>query len=231
MRIAMISGATRGIGLGIAQELVRRGHAVSLGVRRPGSVPAELQAATGGCLVHRYDATDRSSHTAWLAATLERFGRVDTLVNNAGIAPNITFDNGTDAALDDIFEVNVKAPFRLIQAALPQLKASGQGRVINIASLSGKRVYGPNVGYQMSKHALVAMTHAVRRAGFDDGVRASAICPGFVATDMTSGVVDFPREQMSNPKDIAMLVATLIDLPNTTSIAELLVNCRYETTV
>ena len=231
MRVAMISGATRGIGLAVAGELVRRGHAVSLGVRRPQSVPANVQAAAGGCLVHPYDATDRSSHTAWLAATIERFGRVDTLVNNAGIAPQITFDNGTDAALDEIFEVNVKAPFRLIQAALPQLKASGQGRVINIASLSGKRVYGLNVGYQLSKHALVAMTHAVRRAGYDDGVRASAICPGFVATDMTSGVVEFPREQMSNPNDIAVLVATLIDLPNTTSIAELLVNCRYENMV
>ncbi len=231
MRVAMISGATRGIGLAVAQELARRGHAVSLGVRRPQSVPVNMQAAAGGCLVHSYDATDRSSHSAWLAATIERFGRVDTLVNNAGIAPQITFENGTDAALDEIFEVNVKAPFRLIQAALPQLKASGQGRVINIASLSGKRVYGLNVGYQMSKHALVAMTHAVRRAGFDDGVRASAICPGFVATDMTSGVVEFPREQMSNPNDIAVLVATLIDLPNTTSVAELLVNCRYETMV
>lgn len=230
MRVAMISGASRGIGLAIAGELARRGHAISLGVRRPSSVPDELRNAPAGCLVHAYDAADRNGHRSWIDATVARFGALDTLVNNAGIAPNITLDNGTDAALDEIFEINVKAPFRLIQAALPHLKASGHGRVINVASLSGKRVYGLNAGYQMSKHALVALTHAVRRAGFDHGVRASALCPGFVATDLTSGVVDVPRAGMIDPKDLAILAATLIELPNTASIAELLVNCRYEHT-
>ena len=231
MRVAMISGASRGIGLAIAREMARRGHALSLGVRRPSAVPEELHAAAGGCLVHAYDASDRTSHKAWLAATLEKFGRLDTLVNNAGVALHITFDDATDATLDDVFEINVKAPFRLTQAALPHLKASGHGRVINIASLSGKRVMGLSVGYQMAKHAVVAMTHAVRRAGFERGVRASAICPGFVATDMTVGVTDFPRSEMTDPNNIAVLVATLIELPNTASVAELLINCRYETTL
>ncbi len=228
-RVVMISGANRGIGLAVARELGRRGHSLSVGVRRVDTMTNELSAMPGGCLVHTYDALDRSGHAAWLAATLERFGRLDTLVNNAGIAPQITFENGTDDALDRIFEINVKAPFRLLQVALPHLKISGHGRVINIASLSGKRVMGLNVGYQMTKHALVAMTHAVRRAGFDAGVRATAICPGFVATDMTSGVVDVPRAEMTDPKDLALLVATMIELPNSASIAELLINCRYET--
>ncbi len=231
MRVAMISGASRGIGLAIARELVRRGHAISLGVRRPSTVPEDLDPASPICLIHQYDAADRTAHRSWLDATLERYGRIDTLVNNAGIAPKITIDDGTDEALDEIFEVNVKAPFRLIQAAMPHLKKSGHGRVINVASLSGKRVYGLNVGYQMSKHALVALTHAVRRAGFEHGVRATALCPGFVATDLAKGVFDVPRAQMIDPKDLAILAATLIELPNTASIAELLVNCRYETTV
>jgi NAD(P)-dependent dehydrogenase (short-subunit alcohol dehydrogenase family) len=231
MRVAMISGASRGIGLAIARELCQRGQRVSLGVRRPESVPDDLKSQSELCFTHAYDATERGAHVPWVNATIKQFGYVDTLVNNAGIATNVTLDLGTDEALDKMFEVNVKAPFRLIQALLPQLRASGHGRVINIASLSGKRVFGLNAGYQMSKHALMALTHAVRRAGFKDGVRASAICPGFVATDMTSGVVDVPRNEMTDPKDIAILAATLIDLPNTASVAELLVNCRYEHTV
>lgn len=231
MRVAMISGASRGIGLAIAQELARRGHTLSLGVRRLNAAPADLVAAPGGCLVVPYDATDRLSHAAWVDATMARFGRIDTLVNNAGIAPKVTLEDGTDQALDEMFEVNVKAPFRLIQAALPHLKAAGQGRVINVASLSGKRVYGLNAGYQMSKHALVALTHAVRRAGFEHGIRASALCPGFVATDLTAGAVEMPRAEMIDPKDLAVLAATLIELPNTASVAELLVNCRYEHTL
>ncbi len=164
-------------------------------------------------------------------STMETFGRIDSLVNNAGIAPKITLEEGTDDDLDEIFEINVKAPFRLIQAALPHLKASGRGRVINVASLSGKRVYGLNAGYQMTKHALVALTHAVRRAGFEHGIRATALCPGFVATDLTAGAIEMPRDEMIDPKDLAILAATVIELPNTASIAELLVNCRYEHTV
>ena len=230
VRVIMISGASRGIGLEIAREMTRRGHAVSVGVRRPSSVPDEL-AKLPHVLVHAYDAADRQSHVAWIAATLARFDRIDALVNNAGTAPFISLEAGTDEALDEVFEINVKAPFRLIQAALPYLKQSGSGRVINVASLSGKRVYGLNAGYQMSKHALVALTHAVRRVGFEHGIRASAICPGFVATDMTAGVVDVPRTEMTDPKDIALLAATLLELPNSASIAELLINCRYEHTL
>ena len=231
MRIVMISGASRGIGLAIARELAKRGHALSLGVRKPAAVPQDVREAVGGCLVETYDAADRSAHKRWIKSTLDRYGRIDTLVNNAGIAPKITLEEGTDEALDEIFEINVKGPFRLIQAALPHLKAAGQGRVVNVASLSGKRVSNLNVGYQMSKHALVALTHAVRRVGFEHGIRATALCPGFVATDLTADVVDMPRAQMIDAADLAVLAATLIELPNNASVAELLVSCRYEHTM
>ena len=122
----------------------------------------------------------------------------------------------------------MKAPFRVIQAALPHLKASGRGRVVNVASLSGKRVMGLNAGYQMSKHAVVALTHAVRRLGWEHGIRATALCPGFVDTDLTSQVTDVEHEHMTSVDDLAELVATIVHLPNTAAIAELLVNCRYE---
>ena len=223
----MISGASRGIGLAIARELKQSGLALSLGIRRPGNFSDPL-ADDGDALLHPYDAHDRAAAASWVDATVARFGRIDVLVNNAGISRLVGLEEGSEDDLDELLAVNVKAPFRVIRAALPHLKASGSGRVINVASLSGKRVMGLNVGYQMSKHAVVALTHAVRRIGWEHGIRATALCPGFVNTELVAHVTDVPHDQMTDPADLARLVATVIALPNTAAVAELLVNCRYE---
>ena len=227
-RVAMISGATRGIGAEIAHALRAAGYTLSLGVRRPEAAHEVFGDDGDDLLVAPYEASDAAAATAWVEATLARFGRIDVLVNNAGIASFVGLEDGDPAELDRLYAVDVKAPFLLIRAALPALKASGSGRVVNVASLSGKRVMGLNAGYQMMKHAMVALTHAVRRLGWEHGIRATALCPGFVATDLTADVVDPPPEAMTDPKDLARLVATVVDLPNTASVAELLVNCRYE---
>ncbi len=226
-RTMLVSGASRGIGAAIARALNRDGYRLSLGARQPLTMSPEL-AQGRDVLVHPYEARDREAARPWVDATVARFGRIDVLVNNAGIAPFVGLEDGTDAALDDLFEVNVKAPFRLIQAALPHLRRSGSGRVVNVASLSGKRVKGLNVGYQMSKHAVVALTHAVRRLGWEHGIRATALCPGFVDTDLTAEVTEIGRDAMTSPEDLARLVSTVVGLPNTAVVAELLVNCRYE---
>jgi len=198
-------------------------------LRHPENVPPDLVGPN--TLAHTYDATDRGAERRWVDATIARFGRIDVLVNNAGISTFVGLEDGADDDLDRMFEVNVKAPFRLIRAALPHLKVSGEGRVVNLASLSGKRVMGLNAGYQMSKHAVVALTHAVRRIGWDHGIRATAVCPGFVNTDMTAHVGELAPEQMTQPEDLARLIGSAITLPNNAAIAELLVNCRYEHTL
>lgn len=233
MRVAMVSGANRGIGLAIARELARRGCRLSLGVRRPGALPAGLAAdlaALGEARVfaHRYEAREPGAGDDWVAATMARFGRIDVLVNNAGIAPQVTLEDGRDEDLDALLDINVKAPFRLLRAAFPHLKASGRGRVINVASLSGKRVLGLNAGYQMAKHAVIALNHAVRRAGWDHGIRSTALCPGFVNTDLVSGTAGIDARMITQPEDLAVLAGTVVDLPNTAAVAELLVNWRHE---
>ena len=178
-------------------------------------------------LAHRFEAEADGSAVAWTAATVARFGRIDAVVNAAGINPMARMLDSDETAHDAMWRVNVKGPMRVIRAAWPQLVASGQGRVVNIASLSGKRVANENTGYAMSKFALVALTQEVRRQGWDHGIRATALCPGFVATDMTAGAA-WPREQMTRPEDIAVLVETVLRLPNTATIGELRVNCRFE---
>jgi NAD(P)-dependent dehydrogenase (short-subunit alcohol dehydrogenase family) len=227
-RVVMISGSGRGIGSAIARRLDAAGFLLSLGVRDTAKTPAGHLAHS---LVTHYDARERDAAKAWVAATVERYGRIDALINNAGISPMVRIEDEDENALDDLWLVNVKAPLRLVRSALPHLKASGAGRVINVASLSGKRVPNANNGYAMTKFALVALTHSVRRLGWEHGIRATALCPGFVATDMTAGVTKVDRADMIRPDDLAELVACLLALPNNASIAELLVNMRYEDTL
>ncbi|MGL4242767.1 MAG: SDR family NAD(P)-dependent oxidoreductase [Beijerinckiaceae bacterium] len=227
--MALISGANRGIGLAIARELHRQGWRLSLGVRDPDAMSAAA-ADWGGEPPHaaRYIAAQWPTHATWVESALARFGRIDALVNNAGISSAMTIRNADEASLDAIWAVNCKAPLNMIRCALPALEASGAGRILNVASMSGKRVRNDNVAYNMSKFAVVALTHAARRIAWDKGVRATAICPSFVRTDMTAGTTKITRGEMIDPGDFAVLAATVLALPNTASVAELLVNCRLE---
>ena len=144
-------------------------------------------------LVQGYDARDRDSQKAWVAATVERFGRIDAVVANAGILIPKSVIEAEDHEIDDLYEVNVKAPMRLVRAAWPWLTATGRGRVIVMVSLSGKRVASARSGlYATSKFAALGLTHAIRQAGWEQGVRATAICPGFVATDMAAAAPGRP---------------------------------------
>jgi NAD(P)-dependent dehydrogenase (short-subunit alcohol dehydrogenase family) len=228
-RVIMISGANRGIGRAIAQTLYDTGYSVSLGARNP----AALAEVTNGWAPERvlcghYDAEDHESHRQWVAATVERFGRLDGLVNNAGIMEDISVEDEKDEMLDRMWAVNVKAPLSMTRKALPHLRRCGAGRIINVASLAGKAVFDAGIGYSMTKFAAVALSHATRHAGWADGVRCTALCPGYVATDMTAAIESVAFEEMIAPGDLAELVATLLALSNTASIAELVINCRSD---
>jgi NAD(P)-dependent dehydrogenase (short-subunit alcohol dehydrogenase family) len=223
-RVVMVSGAARGIGRAVVERLLADGFRVSAGVRSSTLQPSER------LMVHRYDAESFEGAQAWRDATLARFGSVHGLVNAAGVSlPNATLADVDEGPLDAMWLVNVKAPLRLIRLLMPALKQGGDGRVVNVSSLSGKRVANANIGYAMSKFALVALTHAVRRDGWEQGVRATAMCPGFVATDMTVNATAVPRASMSNPADVAALIAMALLLPGTANVAEMLINCRLET--
>lgn len=221
-RVVMVSGAGRGIGRAVVDRLLASGFRVSAGVR-----DARGLRESPSLQVQRYDAESLESAEAWVAACVERFGAVHGLVNAAGINPHFTVTDADETALDQLWAVNVKGPLRLCRLALPHLRACGTGRIVNVASLSGKRVANTSAGYAMSKFAVVALTQSVRREGWEDGVRATALCPGFVETDMTAAA-NFPREQMSKPADLAVMTEMLLLLPNTAVVAELLVNCRLE---
>ncbi len=231
-RVIMVSGANRGIGRAIAEALYGAGYSLSLGARRPESLAAMTDDwAPQRVLTARYDAEDKATHEQWVEDTAARFGRIDGLINNAGIAIRVTVEEDRDEALDLMWAVNVKAPLSMIRNALPHLRRSGQGRIVNVSSIAGKAVYNNNAGYAMTKFASLALSHATRRSGWEDGVRCTALCPGFVATDMTADVESFPHDKMMEPGDIAQVVLTLLALSNNASVAELVINCRDDVTM
>ncbi len=226
-RLAMVSGASRGIGRAVAEALARGGWHLSLGVRDPdGTAPP----AGTESLVHRYDARDPEGAAAWVEATLRRFGRVDAVVANAGIMTPKTVIEAEDHDFDDLLEVNVKAPRRIVKAAWPALRASGRGRVVTVVSLSGLRVASAASGlYATSKFAALGLTHAIRQAGWADGIRATAVCPGFVATDMAAPLTaGRDPAELTQPEDVGRVVAFVLDLPNTACIAEVPINWALE---
>ena len=234
-RVVLVSGTSRGIGAAIARRLWDDGYSISLGARDPEASRAALGAGDESRVLHaRFDATEPETAARWVAATAERFGRIDGLVNNAGILRPIDFETGEESLLDDMWAVNVKAVFRMIRLALPHLRRAGHGRIVNIASTDGKRFReaSVSVGYTMTKHALMALSHAARFAGWEDGVRVTALCPGAVETDIIAGLPGVtPTAQRMDPATIAHLVAMVLTLPDTASVAELPVNTRLESTI
>jgi NADP-dependent 3-hydroxy acid dehydrogenase YdfG len=226
-KVIMISGASRGIGKAIATKLLMEGYRVSLGARNPEQVQSDFP-SYDSLLVHPYDATSNDDATAWVKATQEWYGRIDGLINCAGLLKVFQLEDEDESALDEMFDVNVKGPLRLTRAAFPYLKQSGDGRVINIISMSGKRVKGLSAGYAMRKFAQMALSQATRNTGWEHGIRTTAICPSWVNTDMAAAVCKLSPEQMTQPQDIADIVAMLLTLPNNAVVGEIALNCQLE---
>lgn len=227
-RVVMLSGPARGIGRAVAERLRDAGFRLSLGGRNTDAIQAMVDGWGDEVSVHHFDAIERESAETWVSETVAEHGGIDVLINNAGVLEGFGLDDYDEAAFDLMLTVNVKAPTLLTHLALPHLRRSGHGRVINVASLSGKRVKGGfSPGYAMSKHAMMALTHATRQHGWPDGIRATAICPSFVGTDMIADV-DTGQEPVIDPADIAELINTALAMPNHSSVPEIAVNCRLE---
>ncbi len=229
-RVIAITGASRGLGAAIARRLHADGFTLALGVRDVAATAARLELGER-CTIHLFDAKDPASADAWIAAVMAAHGRLDGLINNAGVLRRFGFDHPDEEALDEMFTVNVKAPFRTIRIALPHLKAVGHGRIINIASTDAKRyrdITAP-LGYVMSKHALLALSHAARFAGWEDGVRVTALCPGAIDTELIAGLPGAtPAANRLKPETVAEAVSLLLRLPDAAIVAEMVMNTRLE---
>ncbi|WP_339114755.1 SDR family NAD(P)-dependent oxidoreductase [Thioclava sp. GXIMD2076] len=225
----MLTGGSRGIGADIARAAQAAGWHICLGLRNPTAIPEGLSSDHLDSFV--YDATDRAAEAEWAQAVIERHGRIDAIVASAGLFTAENIVEASEEEVDLLLEVNLRAPRRLAMAAWPALQRSGRGRVVILGSLSGKRVASAGSGlYSVSKFAAVGLAHALRYEGWDAGIRATAICPGLVATDMgeTAAKGARPTAEMTQPEEVAHLVMEAIGLSNTASVPEIHINCRTD---
>ena len=233
-RVILISGASSGIGLATAKLLLDEGYTLSLGVRNIEKTKELLSKfKSKNYIVNKFEATELTTIDSWVENTINKYGKIDGLVNNAGILKIISFNEGEIEDLNELWKVNVVSPFYLTKLCLPHIKKRKNGRIINIASTDGKRYReSVSVGYSMVKHALVSMSHATRIEGWDDGVRVTALCPGAVETNLLNGIpgVTASKDRLK-PETIAYAVAYILSLPNTASVSEFPINTRLESTI
>jgi len=183
-KLALVTGGGRGIGAACARALTAAGAKVVVTGRTRADLDAVAKEIDGLALV--CDVADRASLDAMLG---QLPGRIDVLVNNAGIAESAPLEKTTDELWDRILEIDATAPFRLVRALVPAMVEAGWGRVVNIASNAGVSGYGYSAAYCAAKHAMVGFTRALAIDLARTGVTINALCPGWVRTQMSDEAV------------------------------------------
>tara|TARA_Y100001968_G_scaffold156662_1_gene143088 strand:- start:3 stop:716 length:714 start_codon:yes stop_codon:yes gene_type:complete len=236
MRKILISGASRGIGKAIATKLLKEGHYLSLGVRKKEilfNTPLDPKANNSKkFLVNYYDAIDQKSSKQWVERTVATFNNIDTLIHCAGILKrtNLIFNDNEIHDIENLWKINVMGPWILTKDAWDYLSLSDSARIIVLVSMSGKRSKGNLASYSMSKFALMSLCQTMKNEGWEKGIRVTAICPGWVNTDMAKEINNFPKEDMTQANDIANICSNLLELPNSSVPFEIALNCQLETT-
>ena len=185
-RVALVTGAARGLGLAAVRRLHELGASVAVNVRDAARAEAIVVALGERALAVPGDVAADGVPGAIVRATLERFGRLDILVNNAAVARSTRFAELTPAEWRLALEVNLTAPFLLTQAALPAMKAQAYGRVINISSSAGRMVSTlGGAHYTASKTGLLGLTRAAAKELGAFGITVNAVCPGMIDTELT----------------------------------------------
>ena len=216
-KVALVTGGSRGIGRAVGEALLERGFRLyfcgrspelveavqrELYIRFPGRVDARL------CDVRRQEEVE--ALVAWVMAAA---GRLDVLVNNAGLGRFAPVDEISGDDFREVIETNLLGAFYAIRSAAPAMKQRGEGWIFNIASLAAKNAFAGGAAYNASKFGLVGMSEAAMLDLRHFGIRMAAICPGSVETDFGSGVMKDGGSWRLQPEDVAQVVTNLIDFP------------------
>jgi len=214
-KVVLITGAARGIGRETALRFAAEGAKLALGDRDLAALETLVReiAETGGeALAHELDVTRRASADAMVRQVLERFGRIDVLINNAGITMDATLAKMSEEQFDAVLDVNLKGVFNVTQAVLPAMLAQEQGVILNASSVAG--LYG-NIGqtnYAATKAGVIGMTKTWAKELGRKGLRVNAVAPGFIATAMTAAMPEkvtalvaekTPLGRLGTPGDVA----------------------------
>lgn len=229
-RAAIVTGASSGIGLEIARVLGQEGYAMTLAARRAD----KLEAATQGLAAEGYEiqaiaanVADEAEIQRVVAGHHDRYGRLDVLVNNAGVGIGATVADIETKRLDMQLDINLRSIILFYRECVGMLrKAASEHRsavVVNTSSISGKRGEAWLSVYSAAKHGVVGWTEAMNKELGSDGIKSTALCPAFVDTPMTDFVKEHvPAEQMITPKDVAEAVRYLLKVSPMCLIPEIM---------
>jgi NAD(P)-dependent dehydrogenase (short-subunit alcohol dehydrogenase family) len=218
-KAALITGGSSGIGLAVARALGQDGYGVTVSARRPDKLEqaaAQLREEGIDVLSVPANMADEADIKRMVAAHEERFGRLDVLMNNAGLGIGGAIADAETKKLDMQIAVNLRAVYLVTRETIPMLKAAGAdggSLIVNTASIAGKRPQGWLAAYSATKAAVIALSEATAMELAADGVRCTAICPGFVDTAMTEWIRnEVPPSEMIQPEDVAEVVRCVLRL-------------------
>jgi len=228
-KVVLVTGASSGIGEAAARELAAGGAKLMLGARRADRLERLAGELGGDVAYRRLDVTDWSDFEAFVAAAEERFGRVDVLVNNAGVMPLSPLAALQVDQWDWMIDVNVRGVLNGIAAALPRFTAQGSGQFVNVASLGAHYVVPTGAVYCATKFAVWAITDGLRQEHKD--VRATIVSPGVVITELGDTITDqAARDAMASFREtalsadaIARAIRFAIEQPDDVDVSEIIV--------
>lgn len=213
-KVALVTGAGRGIGRCMALTLTENGARLALAARTEAelqTVRQEIEDSGGEAASFPADLSREQAAISLVRQTVEQFGRLDILINNAGLVLGKPLVESTTEEWDRIMAINARAPFILSREAIPYLKQQNQSFIINIASVVGVKGYVNQSVYSASKHALLGMTKALAKEVQADGIRVHAVNPGGVATGAVGRTrPDLDRSVLMQPQEIADIVLFLV---------------------
>jgi NAD(P)-dependent dehydrogenase (short-subunit alcohol dehydrogenase family) len=230
--LAVVTGGSRGIGYAIAKTLGEMGAAVVITATDPRRITRaadELSAQGIACEGSVCDVTDLSSVNNLGARIRDRYGRVDVLVNNAGVGEQASLLHELDPEIwDRIFNTNVRGPYYMMRALVPLMMATGGGHIINISSLAGKNPLPRGAAYSASKWALNGLSYSAAEELRSHNIRVSVVCPGSVDTEFSPHPGKSP-ERMLRPEDVAHVVAMLVTQRPQSFVSEVLMRPTQKT--
>jgi 3-oxoacyl-[acyl-carrier protein] reductase len=212
--VAIVTGSSKGIGLAIAKAFLSRGMQVVLTARKDDELRKAAAALASGANVHTLTGDVRKPADAerLIEETVQRFGGVDVLVNNAGVG---RFATVADLSIDDwqqVLETNLSGVFYCCRAAIPEMKRRGGGYIVNISSLAGKNPFAGGAAYCASKAALNAFSEALMQEVRDENIRVSYVMPGSVSTGFGDRGVGGEADWKIAPEEVAEIVVDLVTL-------------------
>jgi meso-butanediol dehydrogenase/(S,S)-butanediol dehydrogenase/diacetyl reductase len=211
-KVAIITGAGRGIGRGIAGSFLQQGAKVMIAQRT--EPPSSVFASRESVAFQKTDMASARSIAELVPATLSRFGRLDVLVNNAGIVSELPVEATSEDDWDRLVAVNLKGPFLLIKSAIASLRASGHGSIVNIGSIEGMGANPLHAAYCASKAGLNGLTRAIAVDLGKDGIRCNVIAPGWIETEMSAAFIkSLPQGEDLIDRTIALHPAGRLGTP------------------